>query len=228
MQAPRITAWTALPRNELFRLIAHPENASDALSGFIELLDSKVIQMTGEKMNCNGWKSNHRALFVACLCAGMALLVKAESHSIENDKKAEIKGVIISRSGDLVKIQEKKSGDIELVKLGDGTIIERKRGLHSFFRHADMDVTALVPGLTIEAEGLGNADGELEATKIKFNPDVFAVEIARIGCRPCSDNGRPRGCKCRGSAGFGKPSQEFCKSGAVNSGSGSGNSNFGG
>jgi outer membrane protein OmpA-like peptidoglycan-associated protein len=41
-----------------------------------------------------------------------------------------------------------------------------------------MDVTALVPGLTIEAVGLGNAEGQLEATKIKFNPDVFAVEIA--------------------------------------------------
>src|SRR5260370_31187503 len=41
-----------------------------------------------------------------------------------------------------------------------------------------MDVTALVPGLNIDAVGLGNAEGQLEATKIKFNPDVFAVEIA--------------------------------------------------
>ena len=41
-----------------------------------------------------------------------------------------------------------------------------------------MDVTALVPGLTIEAEGVGNAEAQLEATKVKFNPDVFAVEVA--------------------------------------------------
>src|SRR5579863_4202792 len=118
--------------------------------------------MTGEKMKRNGWKSKHRTFLVACLFAGMSLLVTAESHSIENGKKAEIKGVIVLRSGDLVKIQEKKSGEVELVKLGDGTIIERERGLHSFFRHADMDVTALVPGLTIEAESLGNSEGQLE------------------------------------------------------------------
>jgi len=129
-------------------------------------------------MKRNGWKSKHRTFLVACLFAGMSLLVTAESHSIENGKKAEIKGVIVSRSGDLVKIQQTKSGEVELVKLGDNTVVERERGLHSFFRHADMDVTALVPGLTIEAEGLGNAEGQLEATKIKFNPDVFAVEIA--------------------------------------------------
>src|SRR5580692_4220954 len=102
-------------------------------------------------MKRNGLKSKQRAFFVACLCAAMTLLAKAEAHSIENGKKIEIKGVIISRSGDLVKIQETKSGEVELVKMGDGTIIERERGLHSFFRHADMDVTALVPGLTIEA-----------------------------------------------------------------------------
>ena len=116
-------------------------------------------------------------LWLAC-AQECHFLVKAESHSIENGKRAEIKGVIVSRSGDLVKIQEKKSGEVELVKLGDGTSIERERGLHLFFRHADMDVTALVPGLTIEAEGLGNSEGQLEATKIKFNPEVFAVEIA--------------------------------------------------
>ena len=41
-----------------------------------------------------------------------------------------------------------------------------------------MDVTALVPGLTIEAEGKGDAKGRLEAQKISFNPDEFAVEVA--------------------------------------------------
>jgi hypothetical protein len=65
-------------------------------------------------MKRNGWKSKHRAFFVACLCAGTSLLVRAESHSIDNGKKAEIKGVIVSRSGDLVKIQGKKTGEIDL------------------------------------------------------------------------------------------------------------------
>jgi outer membrane protein OmpA-like peptidoglycan-associated protein len=41
-----------------------------------------------------------------------------------------------------------------------------------------MDVTALVPGLTISAEGVGNSNGQLDASKITFSPDVFAVEVA--------------------------------------------------
>jgi outer membrane protein OmpA-like peptidoglycan-associated protein len=129
-------------------------------------------------MKLIGCKTKRRAFLTACLCAGMALAARADSDLIANSKKAEVKGVIVSRSGDLVKVQEKKSGEVVLVKLGDNTIIERERGMHAFFRHTDMDVTALVPGLTIEAEGFGNAEAQLEATKVKFNPDGFAVEVA--------------------------------------------------
>jgi outer membrane protein OmpA-like peptidoglycan-associated protein len=46
-------------------------------------------------------------------------------------------------------------------------------------RRADMDVTAMVPGLTITAEGVGNAKGQLDASKITFSPDVFAIEVAQ-------------------------------------------------
>ena len=56
--------------------------------------------------------------------------------------------------------------------------IERKQGKVEFFRHKDMDVTAMVPGLTIDAEGVGNAKGQLAASKITFVPDVFAIEVA--------------------------------------------------
>ena len=36
----------------------------------------------------------------------------------------------------------------------------------------------MVPGLTIEAEGVGNSKGQLEARKISFTPDEFAIEVA--------------------------------------------------
>jgi outer membrane protein OmpA-like peptidoglycan-associated protein len=41
-----------------------------------------------------------------------------------------------------------------------------------------MDVTAMVPGLGIEAEGVGDAKGRLVASKITFSPDDFAIEVA--------------------------------------------------
>ncbi len=37
----------------------------------------------------------------------------------------------------------------------------------------------MVPGLTIDVEGVGNADNQLEASKITFSPDEFAIEVAQ-------------------------------------------------
>ena len=132
-------------------------------------------------MKLDGLKSM-RLTFVSticlCLSAGASVIAAADSSLIASGQKATIKGVIVSRSGDLVKIQDKKSDAVEVVKLEEGTRIEREKGLRTFFRHTDMDVTALVPGLTIEAEGVGNADGQLEASRIKFNPDAFAIGVA--------------------------------------------------
>ena len=78
---------------------------------------------------------------------------------MSSGQKAKVKGVIVSRSGDLVKIQDKKSDAVEVVKLGESTRVEREKGLRALFRHTDMDITALVPGPTIEAEGMGGPRG---------------------------------------------------------------------
>jgi outer membrane protein OmpA-like peptidoglycan-associated protein len=97
---------------------------------------------------------------------------------ITADQKSKITGTIISRNGDFVKVKDKKSGQTVVIALSDATKIERKKGKYEFFRHSNMDMTAMVPGLTIEAEGVGNAKGQLAAKTISFVPDVFAVEVA--------------------------------------------------
>ena len=94
-------------------------------------------------------------------------------------KKAKVKGTIMSRKGDLVKVQDEKTGSLAVVKITDDTKIMRDKSKVGFSRHEDMDVTAMVPGLTISAEGVGNADNQLEASKITFSPDVFAIEVAQ-------------------------------------------------
>jgi outer membrane protein OmpA-like peptidoglycan-associated protein len=108
----------------------------------------------------------------------LTFAARANAAQIRSDQKATVKGTIVSRSGELVTVKEKKSGTRTVVDITDDTKIERKHGKVEFFRHADMDVTALVPGLTIEAEGVGNAQGQLIAKKISFTPDEFAVEVA--------------------------------------------------
>jgi len=94
-------------------------------------------------------------------------------------EKAEVSGLIVSRDGDLVRIRAKKADEVIVVSIGDTTHIERKQHRFPFYRHTELDVTALLPGLTIEAEGVGNSNGQLEASKISFTPDDFAIEVAQ-------------------------------------------------
>jgi len=79
---------------------------------------------------------------------------------------------------DTVLMKDRKSGQFVVVNITDNTKIERKRGRLPFYRHTEMDVTAMLPGLTIEAEGRGDAKGRLNAEKISFSPDEFAVAVA--------------------------------------------------
>ena len=110
------------------------------------------------------------------LLGSLGYVAKVKAFDIETGKKAKVTGSIVSRTGDLAKVREKKTGDLVTVDITDSTQIERTKDFH--FRHKDMDVTALVPGLVIEAEGVGNAKGQLEAKKIKFDPDEFGIEVA--------------------------------------------------
>jgi outer membrane protein OmpA-like peptidoglycan-associated protein len=126
------------------------------------------------------WKRN------VLLCAGSALLLAAlafaaarETRQLAAGEKATVTGAILSRDGDLIRIQDKKSNEVVVVNINDDTKIERKQHRVVFFRHTDMDATAMVPGLTIQAEGLGNSKGQLDAAKIVFTPDSFAVEVAQ-------------------------------------------------
>jgi outer membrane protein OmpA-like peptidoglycan-associated protein len=131
------------------------------------------------RLNFRNWQG--RVLcYAMCvtLLGSLAYSATPNAPQIVSDQKSKIKGTIVSRNGDVVNVKDKKSGSLVAVLLTDNTKIERKHGKVEFFRHSDMDVTAMVPGLTIEAEGVGNSKGQLAATKVSFTPDEFAVEVA--------------------------------------------------
>lgn len=109
--------------------------------------------------------------------AAFAATTNKTRHFVQGEK-AKVSGLIVSRDGDLVRIRDKKSHEVIAVNIGDATHIERKEHKFPFYRHTELDVTALLPGLTIEAEGVGNSNGQLEASKISFTPDDFAIEVA--------------------------------------------------
>ena len=118
------------------------------------------------------------AFLAVAIVLGLCYAASARTPQIKADEKSKVSGTIVGRSGDLVQVKDKKTGQLVVVNISDTTKIERKKGKVEFFRHKDMDVTAMVPGLTIDAEGVGNAKGQLAASKITFIPDEFAVEVA--------------------------------------------------
>jgi len=123
----------------------------------------------------------------ALLCAIAIVLITifafaattSKTHQLTPGEKAKMSGLIVSRDGDLVRVRDKQSQEVVTISIGDATKIERKNHKLPFYRHTDMDVTALLPGLTIEAEGVANSKGQLEASKISFTPDDFAIEVAQ-------------------------------------------------
>ena len=132
------------------------------------------------KSNIREWKLS--VLF----CASAAILLASLTYAATNPtrhlaagEKVKVTGSILSRDGELLRVRDKKSGQVVVVNITDNTRIERKKHRVLFPRHTDMDVTAMVPGLTIETEGAGNSKGQLDADKISFTPDAFAVEVAQ-------------------------------------------------
>ena len=118
-----------------------------------------------------------RRLLFVMTCVMLLAGVMYADNQIQAGKKAKVSGQIKSRSGDVVNIVQSKTGAMIAVVLNDNTKVEREKGALRL-RKSDMDVTAMVPGLNITAEGLGNAQGQLVASKIWFDPNVFNIEVA--------------------------------------------------
>jgi outer membrane protein OmpA-like peptidoglycan-associated protein len=128
--------------------------------------------------------NSFRRAGVERLCGGLLTIMTLASlayaqTSFTSGEKAKVKGTIMSRKGDLVKVQDTKTGTSAIVKITDDTKIVRNKSKVLFRRHEEMDVTAMVPGLTINAEGVGSSSNQLEASKITFSPDEFAIEVAQ-------------------------------------------------
>jgi outer membrane protein OmpA-like peptidoglycan-associated protein len=103
----------------------------------------------------------------------------AVGNAATNGQKTKFKGTIISRESHLVKVYDKRDGSVHAVRISGSTRIEREKGKGGFFGSDTMDVTALVPGLTVKVDGVSNGEGTVDAKLVKFRPDAFAITVAQ-------------------------------------------------
>ena len=131
------------------------------------------------KSNNRNWMMLFAYAFAAILPLNHGLADSAgKARQLSQGESAKVSGLILSRDGELIRVHDKKSGELVVVRIDDSTKVERNKYKFPFYRHVDMDVTALLPGLNIEAEGVGNSVGQLDARRVWFSPDDFAIEVA--------------------------------------------------
>jgi outer membrane protein OmpA-like peptidoglycan-associated protein len=90
----------------------------------------------------------------------------------ELGKRDKVKGLILARAGDTMKLRTEKGTVI--VYLTDETDITSPKGLLKM-RTKERNVTHLLPGLRVEVEGAGDSKGRLVADKISFDSDDLKV-----------------------------------------------------
>jgi OOP family OmpA-OmpF porin len=105
-------------------------------------------------------------LLTAALALGM---VTPNERLFTNDQQAKVKGVIISKQGNTLKLRADDDA-IGTIDLTDTTEIKMKHGMFGWSK-SGMDANSLVPGLHVEAQGTGNEKGELVAKKVIFDPN---------------------------------------------------------
>ncbi len=105
---------------------------------------------------------------VVLVSAWSAQLAFAVGHG----ETAKVVGLIVDRTGDTLTVKTRDAGTIVVV-LTDATQVRMPRGIG--IRKDTMSATALIPGLRITAEGVGNEQQQLIARKISFTKDDLEI-----------------------------------------------------
>jgi len=102
---------------------------------------------------------------------------------VPSGQKVKIQGLITSRTGDTLTLRTKESNNV-VVNLSDGTTIKAKKGVLGV-RRDSMAVTALIPGLKVDVEGVGNDKGQVDAQSIEFSTgDLQSTQTIQAGLAP--------------------------------------------
>ena len=99
----------------------------------------------------------------------------AGARTVASGEKLKIKGVVTRRDADTFTVRDINGVDTT-VRLDNGTSVKTNGGfLHGGTNYAQ---TQILRGLNLEVEGRGNASGELQAQKIRFNESDLRVARA--------------------------------------------------
>ena len=92
--------------------------------------------------------------------------------TLTNGQKYKIKGIVVAKDDSSFTIRDASGVDTKVI-LTSVTSIKTKGGFFGGSKTTPMN--AIVRGLNMEVEGVGNSEGSLAATKVRFDKDDLAV-----------------------------------------------------
>lgn len=117
------------------------------------------------------------------LALGVAMVAVASAQPITLGEKLKLTGIIVSRDGATMALKTADRGRVVVVLTESTDVTASKH--HFGLIKKGMAVTALVPGLKLETEGLGDEKGRLIATKVSFTAgDLQAAQAIQAGLNP--------------------------------------------
>jgi outer membrane protein OmpA-like peptidoglycan-associated protein len=127
----------------------------------------------------NLWTTVCATLLCCQLLVGSAL-------GVTNGEKVKTNGLITKRDADTLTLRTLDSGDL-IVVLTDETKVEQPKGLLKL-RKQEMGFTALMPGLKVQVEGVGDAQNRVVANTIKFSKDdLKTAQAIEAGLVPTNE-----------------------------------------
>lgn len=110
--------------------------------------------------------------FLVC-AALISFVASGLAQGVTAGEKVKESGLIIGRSGEALTVKTNDRGNITVV-LTDDTKVEQPKGLLKV-RKTDMGMAVLVPGLSVQVEGVGDTNGQVTAEKIKFSKESLKI-----------------------------------------------------
>jgi outer membrane protein OmpA-like peptidoglycan-associated protein len=105
------------------------------------------------------------------------------AYGVSNGEKVKITGLITGRNGDTLTVRTLESGNLVVVLTDDTKVVQPKGVLK--LRKTNMGVTALIPGLRIQVDGIGDPQNRVVANTIKFSKDdLRQAEAIQAGLAP--------------------------------------------
>lgn len=141
------------------------------------------IAQTQEARLTKDYLMNQQRRWIAALAVLLCALSVGSAYGVSNGEKVKVNGLITGRNGDTLTIRTLESGNLTVV-LTDDTKVEQPKGLLKM-RKTEMGVTALMPGLKIQVDGVGDPQSRVVANTIRFSKDdLRQAEAIQAGLAP--------------------------------------------